>query len=219
MPMPDVGLAPPPPVDVAAQMRPNSGAGAGAPAPDLGSILQMLAGSSAPQLTDVTPKVLDIEPYLEQLARQVPALGPDVDRLNVELQSRMGGLPAALSGLAGGAPGMSGPLPGTSTPGAPNPAQPNPGMPQGPMAGPAAMPQMPANPLQTMGALDVAMQIEMKLPAIGKDDPTLMPFVQGFIARMREEVPKVVGGETEAVQPPPQPAPTDQMTSRIPVSY
>jgi hypothetical protein len=67
--------------------------------------------------------------------------------------------------------------------------------------------------------MDTAMQIEMQLPPIGKEDPTLMPFIQGFIARMREEVPKVVQGDTEAVSPPPQVAPNDSMLSKIPVTY
>lgn len=75
------------------------------------------------------------------------------------------------------------------------------------------------NPAAEMGAMDTAMQIEIQLPGIGKDDPTLMPFIQGFIARMREEVPKVAQGETESVSPPEQTAPTESMISKIPISY
>lgn len=63
------------------------------------------------------------------------------------------------------------------------------------------------------------MQLEIKLPPIGKDDPTLMPYIQGFIARMRVEVPKVVQGDTEAITPPVQSTPTEAMMSKIPVAY
>jgi hypothetical protein len=70
-----------------------------------------------------------------------------------------------------------------------------------------------------MGAMDLAMQLEIKLPSIGKDDPSLMQYIQGFIARLREEVPKVVQGETEPVSPPTQAAPTDSMLSKIPVAF
>lgn len=226
MPMPDIGLAPPPPVDVSAQMRPSAPPGAGGP--DLMSLLSGLAGGSAPQLApDLTPKVLEIEPLLGQLARQVPALGPDVDRLNVELKSRMGGLPAAFAGMAGPAPmtpGVAGPMGAPSTPiggAAPPPVAGPPPMdvgappPQGAM-GPAAMPMTPPT---EMGALDLAMQVEVKLPALGKDDPTLMPYIQGFIARMREEVPKVADGSTESIDPPVQTAPTESMLSKIPNVY
>jgi hypothetical protein len=176
----------------------------------------MLGGGSPPPLTDVTPKVLEIEPFLEQIARQVPALGPDVDRLNVELKSRMGGIPLALANMAGpaGGPPVTAPSDAINIQGAPNPGAPNPGTPG---IG-ATPPAMPSPPTDDLGAMDTAMQIEMKLPAIGKDDPTLMPYITGFIARMREEVPKVVNGETEAMDPPPQQAPTESMLSRIPVT-
>ena len=215
MPIPDIGLAPPPPPDVSAQLRPSQG-GPGAGAPNLASILQGLAGGGPPPLqADITPKVLAVQPLLNQLARQVPAMGPDVDRLNVELQSRMGGLPAALSGLSMAPPpqnaGMGTPMgPGPGAMGAPAAAAPPP-----PTASPMAMP--PAPP--TGGALDTAMSLEMQLPDIGKDDPTLMPYIQGFIARMREEVPKVVEGETESINPPVQQAPTESMLSKIPVTF
>jgi hypothetical protein len=83
----------------------------------------------------------------------------------------------------------------------------------------AMPPAVPAVPDVTAGAMDTAMQLEVKLPALGKDDPTLMPYVQGFIARMREEVPKVVQGETESTMPPVQQAPTESMLSKIPVTF
>lgn len=221
MPVPDVGLAPPPPPDVVSQMKPSAPqGGAGL---DLGSILAGLGGGAPPPIgPDITPKVMQVEPLLTQIARQVPALGPDVDRLNVELQSRMNGLPAALAGLAGGPP-----PPASGSPAGPGlpPGQPvsagaapvGPGV--SPPPGPP--PLMPPAPVRTtsMGALDTAMQIEIQLPPIGKDDPTLMPYIQGFIARMREEVPKVVEGDTEAVSPPQQMAPNDSMLSKIPVTY
>lgn len=218
MAMPDIGLAPPPPPDVSAQLRPSDG-GASGGAPNLASILAGLAGGGPPPLSaDLTPKVLDVEPILSQLARQVPAMGPDVDRLNVELQSRMGGLPAAFSGMAGQMPpAPMAPTPMGPGPGAMGPAGPPPmGGAPSPMGMPPAMPQVPP---ATEGAMDTAMQLEIKLPALGKDDPTLMPYIQGFIARMREEVPKVVSGETESTAPPVQQAPTESMLSKIPVTF
>jgi hypothetical protein len=69
------------------------------------------------------------------------------------------------------------------------------------------------------GALDTAMQLEVQLPPIGQSDPTLMPYVQSFLARMRDEVPKVVQGQTESVAPPAQPTPTDSMFGRIPAVH
>ena len=221
MPMPDVGLAPPPSIDVASQMKPTTPAGSPTPGGglDIGALLGGLMGNPMAAPVDITPKVMEVEPLLTQLARQVPALGPDVDRLAVELKSRMSGLPSALAGLAGaGAPiGPQGGAPGGMTPlqpGAP-PVGAQPAM----GAQPAVPPALPPNPMQDVGAMDLAMQLEIKLPAIGKDDPTLMPYVQGFVARMREEVPKVVQGMTEAVQPPPQVAPTDSMLNKIPVTF
>ncbi len=221
MPMPDIGLAPPPPPDVAAQLQPSAGGAPGGNAPNLASILAGLAGNGPPPLSpDLTPEVLEITPVLATLARQVPAMGPDVDRLNVELQSRMGGLPAGLSGLAS----QASPPPVNPTPMGPSPmgamgpsaAPPSPGMPgMSDMAGPPAMPPPPP----TGGAMDTAMQLEIKLPALGKLDSTLMPYIQGFIARMREEVPKVVQGDTEAITPPVQSAPTESMLSKIPVTF
>lgn len=219
MAMPDIGLQPPPPPGVAAQLQPSTPAAGGdsgsGGAPNLASILAGLAGAGGPPplSADITPKVMAIEPLLSQIASQVPALGPDVDKLNVELQSRMGGLPSALSGLAGqgsaqpAQPTPMGPSYPGSNPGAPAPAPPGP---------PANMPTPPST---NGGAMDTAMQIEVQLPAIGSDDPTLMPYIQGFIARMREEVPKVVQGETESINPPTQSAPTESMLSKIPVNF
>lgn len=218
MAVPDVGLAPPPPVDVASQMKPSTPPG-GPGGADLSGILAMLGGGQAPPIgPDLTPKIMQVQPVLLQIARQVPALGPDVDRLNVELKSRMGGLPAALAGLAGGPP-----LPAGAPAGSGPPPMAAAGTPMGaagvsPMPAAAPAPLGPPPPTE-MGAMDTAMQLEIQLPDIGKDDPTLMPYVQGFIARMREEVPKVVQGNTESVSPPPQTAPNDQMMSKIPVTY
>ncbi len=217
MAMPDIGLAPPPPPDVSAQLRPSDGATGGG-APNLASILAGLAGGGpSPLQADITPKVLEVQPILTQLARQVPAMGPDVDRLNVELQSRMGGLPAALSGLSQqpmpqdqGMGTPMGPAPGALGAAPPSAAAPPPAGP--PMA-------LPSPPSTEGGAMDTAMQLEIKLPELGKDDPTLMPYVQGFIARMREEVPKVVQGETESTNPPVQMAPTESMLSKIPAVF
>lgn len=193
------------------------------------SALANLVGNSAPPLSpELTPKIIAVEPVLLQIARQVPALGPDVDRLNVELKSRMGGLPDAMARMSAAPPpgGMPGSPPLTGTTG----MGPGPGGPGGigpiaalapaiPGNAPSPVPPMPPDPAANMGALDTAMQLEIKLPAIGQDDPTLMPYIQGFIARMREEVPKVVEGDTEAVSPPQQAAPTESMLSKIPVTY
>lgn len=227
MPTPDIGLAPPPPPDVAAQLQPSAPGGQGAP--NLQSILAGLAGGGGPPPlnSDITPKVLEIQPMLFQLARQVPAMGPDVDRLNVELESRMGGLPAGLAGMANQAPppgpgitpmgpAMGGPMgqAGMSWPPAMSAGMPPMGQ------GPGAMPPMPPPaPAPMMGAMDTAMQLEIKLPTLGQDDSTLMPYIQGFIARMREEVPKVAQGETESISPPVQTAPTESMLSKIPATF
>ncbi len=212
MGIPDIGLPPPPPQDVASQLQPSSGNGQGAP--DLGTILAQLSQNLPDPLSaDLTPKILEVQPLLSQLAAQVPAMGPDVDQLNVQLKSRMGGLPSALAGL-----NNQGPPPNvTPTPAGPGSMGPmDQGAPMNPQ-GPPMPPQMPTSPGPT-GAMDTAMQLEVKLPAIGSDDETLMPYIQGFIARMREEVPKVVSGETETINPPTQSAPTDSMLSQIPVS-
>lgn len=230
--MPDIGQAPPPPVDVAAQLRP-SGPGGAVPqppgsAPNLQSIMAGLTGGGpGPGLnSDLTPKILQVEPLLAQIAREVPALGPDVDRLNVELKARMGGLPAALA--ASGPPPMTPGAGGPNAGGPPTPiggpsAAPAPVGSGGPGPGPLpsqAPPALPPNPVAgKQGAMDTAMQLEIQLPDLGKEDPTLMPYVQGFIAKMRQEVPKVVEGDTEAIAPPTQAAPTEGMLSKIPVSY
>ena len=228
MPMPDVGLAPPPPVDVAAQMKPSSGPLAGG-APDLASILAGLAGGQVPALgPDLSPQIMEVQPLLTQLARQVPALGPDVDQLNAELKSRMSGLPALIAGNAGPMNAPAGPSPLGAGPApmaspAGGPGSPVSGSPFGGAAPAAPLPQPgmppPPPPVPDMGAMGLAMQLETKLPAMGRDDPTLMPAINGFIARMREEVPKVVNGETEAINPPTQVAPTEAMLSKIPVQY
>lgn len=212
MAMPDIGLGPPPPGDVSSQMRPTP-AGGNAGGSDLASLLAQLTGGQQPTMgADITPKVLEVQPLLSQIARQVPALGPDVDRLNIELKSHMVGLPNMLASL-GGASG--GPTPASGG----NPAGP-PGLDAGQQgAAPAQAAPPPPVPGADAGAMDTAMQLEVKLPAIGQDDQTLMPYIQGFIARMREEVPKVVQGETEAVSPPTQAAPTDSMLSKIPVTF
>lgn len=214
MAMPDIGLAPPPPVDVSAQMKPSGPPGApSGGGPDLGALIAGLTGGSAPSLNpDLTPQIMEVNPILDQLARQVPAMGPDVDRLEVELKSRMAGLPMQM-GIMGGMPGA--PSPGMP----PGAGAPPPPAPLGAGGIPSPMPPAPPVPTGTMGAMDTAMQLEIKLPAIGKSDPTLMPYIQGFIARMREEVPKVVQGDTEAVAPPPQASPTEAMLSKMPVTY
>lgn len=221
---PDLGLSPPPPVDVAAQLRP-SGPGGALPqppggAPNLQSIIAGLAGSGPQQNPDMTPQILALEPLLAQIARQVPALGPDVDKLNTELKARMGGLPAALAASApssltsGGGPAGASPVlsPGGAPPNGPAPGG-------GPALPPNGPPMLPPNPAANSGAMDTAMQLETQLPPLGKEDPTLMPYIQGFIAKMRQEVPKVVEGDTEAISPPTQAAPTEGMLSKIPSVY
>jgi hypothetical protein len=75
---------------------------------------------------------------------------------------------------------------------------------------------------QEQGIMDVAMQLEVLLPSIGADDPELLKDVQYFIARMREEVPKVASGDNavdqfEALQRS-SPAPTNEMLRSLPVN-
>lgn len=226
-------MSPPPPPDVAAQMQQS------APPMDIAALMGQLSGGQSMPSADITMKVLQVEPLLGQVAMQAPVLAPSVDQLLGEMKSRMGGMAMAVAGMAGpamgGAPGAMGP---TMQPGAPMP-----GGPPAPMAVPppvgapapigAPVPmdagmgeQGPGGPVMTppppppMGLMDLAMQLEIQLPAIGAADPTLLPNIQYFIAKMREEVPKIVNGTPDdqmASMAKNNQAPTDAMLKQLPV--
>lgn len=243
--MPDLGLPPQPSADVLAQMQaqtPPGGQGGG-----VGAALGQM-GQGFPS-ADITPKIIQAEPLLMQLARLVPQLALDTDRLLGEMKSRMTGMSSGLAGLAGalGIGGSSPPPaappgnivpPAAFDPGAPPPFPP-PGVPgtaggagasPGPMgAAPLAAPPAPQiapvaqglpPPPQETGVMDVAMQLEVLLPSIGADDGQLLPDIQFFIARMRDEVPKVLNqtadNQFESLQRN-TPPPTDPMLKSLPV--
>lgn len=237
--MPDIGMPPPPPADVAAQMRPP----AEAAAPDLAGLL---GGQAMMGGVDIALKVMTVEPLLSQLAREAPSLAPDVDQLLGEMKQRMSspGMGMASMGMGLGGPAMGGQPPmGQSSPMGGAPAIPGPDMGGGfPPAAPPApiaaaappMPQPPEpisaqqpggpialpEPPQPMGLMDIAMQLEVQLPSIGADDPTLLKNIQYFVAKMREEVPKLLSGspETQAESMAKNnPAPTDSMMNQLPV--
>lgn len=133
------------------------------------------------------------------------------------------GMPApgpAAPGIGGPPPPLAAapPPPGPPGLGAP-PVEPPPspmgGMaPQGP-GGPIALPQVPPE----QGLMDIAMQLEVKLPGIGSQDPTLLPEIQYFVAKMREEIPKALNGDQDTQASALQegnPAPTDTSLKSIP---
>lgn len=237
--MPDIGLPPQPPPDVMAQMQ-GPGGGAGGP----GAALAQMGGAMPG--TDITPKVMQAEPLLLQLARLVPSLAPDTDRLLGEMKSRITGMmTAGLAGLAGmlgigGVPQMGGvpvggaPAGGSPPVGPPAPMAPAPmagqdaGMPPPPQGPPPPMapavpvppPALPQIP-QERGLMDVAMDLEVLLPSIGADDGELLPDIQYFVARMRDEVPKVINGDTDdqfAALAKHTSVPTDASLKSLPVT-
>lgn len=70
-------------------------------------------------------------------------------------------------------------------------------------------------PVSTTGGLmGLVQQAEMVLPQIASNDPSVAPDIQFFVARMREEVPKVLKGENPSLTPPP----TDEMMKSMPVT-
>lgn len=79
---------------------------------------------------------------------------------------------------------------------------------------PGAIPQGAPVPTAA-GVMGIVQQLELALPEIATKDASLAPDIQFFVARMREEVPKVIEGQTANNMTPP---PTDQMLNRIPVS-
>lgn len=171
----------------------------------LGQAAAMAAG--APPKPDITVKVMEVEPVLTAIARQVPALAPDVDRMLGEFKSRMGGSQLTPPGLAAeptAAPSAAPPQGGVP----PGPAE---GMPAGPAGTPPPPGQPGAGPLPapppetsaTMGLMDLSLQAEIALPSIAADDPTLAQTVTFFIARLREEVPKVLQGTSMSTDMPP----------------
>ncbi len=132
----------------------------------------------------------------------------------------IGGPPPPLGASAGPPPGPQPPMGGAPGPTGP-PEMEAPPAPMGQAApgtspgGPISLPQVPPE----QGLMDIAMQLEVKLPAIGAKDPTLLPEIQFFVAKMREEVPKALNGgqETQAAAlQQGNPAPTDTSLKAIP---
>lgn len=219
--MSDIGTPPPPPPDVAAQMRPSP-----EPAPDpmmmgLGGLLGQGAPMPSP---DMVMKVMAVTPLITQLTMQAPVLAPAADNLMAEMKSRMAapsmGLAALAGPMLGGGPQalpVGGPPAPPSSPAAPADTM-LPAPSTGPAAtgGPIAMPPPPP----PMGLMDIAMQLEMQLPSIGASDATLLPAIQFFIAKMRDEVPRIVNADpkTQAdAMSDSNPAPTDGMLKQLPV--
>ncbi len=120
----------------------------------------------------------------------------------------------------GGALGMEAPPPMGGVPpvgpeGPPPPMGEAPPNPNGGPGGPIALPPPPPE----MGVMDVAMQLEVQLPGIGADDPTLLPEIQFFVAKMREEVPRALSGDQQtqaAALQQGNPAPTEASLKSIP---
>lgn len=240
--MPDVGVPPSPPPEVMSQMQPSIGSGQGI-------AQMMGGGGGGFPTSDITPKVMNVEPLLNDLALEVPALAPDIDNLLAKMKAKMGGVMAGLLGMAGLGGALGGGMPGggalppemMAPDGGLPPEQPLPGgMPSAappmgggipPSPGPmdpmaaemAAAPAVPTNailpPPPEQGPMDIAIQLEAQLPSIAADDETLAQPIQYFIAKMREEVSKVLSGaqanQTDTLLK--NPAPTNDMLKSIPV--
>lgn len=203
----DIGMPPPPPTEVQAQMTnpPAPVISSGGPGGMYG-LESVMAGM------DVTKRIMQLSPLLTELAKQVPALAPDINGLTIRLQGRMQGANpmAGTSALPvpPGTPMAGGGAPPPFAMGAPGATPPNPAM--------ASLGPMPAAPVPTSaGVMGIAQQIELILPQIATSDPTLAPDVNFFVARMREEVSKVIQGQPTELTPPP----TEQMMNRLPATY
>lgn len=233
MPM-DVGMTPPPPSDVGAMMKPGPS--------DLGGMFGSMQGSQSMQSSlEASAQIQQVAPLLLEIARMVPALAPDaaglVQRLGARLQGQQ--LPPGDMGQPSGPlspqvaqPGQGPqpvpvPPPGLIPPpemGGALPPEAGPPMPMGPpppgiqAAGGGFAPAPPMGPVMpvstTGGLMGLVQQAEMMLPAIASADPSIAPDIQFFVARMREEVPKVVQGESPSLTPPP----TDEMMKSLPVT-
>lgn len=223
-------MPPPPSTDVASQMRPPAPGGGGF------DLAALLGGATLGGGPDIAIQVMTVEPLLHQLAMEAPTLAPDVDQLLGEMKERMSGPGIGLAALAGPAmmggapPGMGqdpsmDPAAVPAGPPAPMASQPPPmeGPPDPMMApeppqggGPISLPEPPP----PMGLMDIAMQLEAQLPAIGAADPTLLQNIQYFVAKMRDEVSKIVSGSPDNQASSMQknnPAPTDATINQLPV--
>lgn len=234
MPM-DVGMTPPPPSDVGAMMKPGPS--------DLGGMFGSMQGTQSMQATlEASAQIQQVAPLILEIARMVPALAPDAAGLAQRLSARLQGqqLPPGQAGQPAGPlspqvaqPGQGAaqpapvPPPGLMPPdtggGAPLPPEaamgaPTPGVGIQSAGGgfaPAAPPSPNVMPVATTGGLmGLVQQAEMILPSIASADPSIAPDIQFFVARMREEVPKVIQGENPSLTPPP----TDEMMKSLPVT-
>lgn len=225
MPM-DVGMTPPPPSDVGAMMKPGPS--------DLGGMFGSMQGANSIQSSlEASQQIMQVAPLILEIARMVPALAPDAAGLGQRLAARMQGqqVPPGQMGQP------SGPLsPQVAPPGAQPAPIPPPGlvpptdmgapMDAGAMPPPMgiqsagmgispALPPGPAMPVATTGGLmGLVQQAEMILPQIAANDPSVAPDIQFFVARMREEVPKVLQGQNPSLTPPP----SDEMMKSMPVT-
>lgn len=204
---PDIGMPPPPPSDVTAQMNQPS------PMISEGGPGGMYGVQSLQIGMENTKRIMQLSPLLTELAKQVPALAPDINGLTIRLQGRMQGA-TPMAGTSALPPPPGAMPPGGAPPfamGAPGAMPPNPAM--GPMGPMGAMPAAPVP--TTAGVMGIAQQIELLLPQIATTDETLAPDINFFVARMREEVPKVIQGEQQDLTPPP----TDQMMNKLPATF
>src|ERR1043166_5912200 len=153
--------SPPPPPNVTSQMAPAPG-GPSSGGPGLAGLMARLGGGGAgPVAPPPVPPAMSI-------SDKVIAVQPLLQQLALQAPSLapdVDALMTALQSRMGGAPPVQIGM-------APPPVQ----------VPPAVQPQ---------GVTGIAMQLEVQLPAISSIDPTLAPQIQYFIAKMRDEVPKV----------------------------
>jgi len=236
MPM-DVGMTPPPPSDVGAMMK--SG-----PSDLGGMFGSMQGAQSMQSTLEASAQIQAVAPLILEIARMVPALAPDAAGLAQRLSARLQGqqLPPGQGGQPAGplspqiaTPGQGAaqpapvPPPGLIPPGAeplppeaaaagaPGPVPPPMGIQSAGVGFAPAPPMGPAAPMPvstTGGLMGLVQQAEMILPAIASADPSVAPDIQFFVARMREEVPKILQGESPSLTPPP----TDEMMKAMPVT-
>lgn len=218
---------PPPDVMAQMQGVPGGGVGGpGAALGQMGASMPGMGADITPKVLQAEPLLMQIARLVPSLAPDTDRLlGEMKARMTGAMMNGLAGL-AGMLGLGGapmGGPPMGG-MPGSMMP--PNPMAPAPmagggGPPPGmgagmpppapnmggmpldpgmgssfPPPGPAGPPALPPIP-QERGLMDVAMDLEVLLPSIGADDGTLLPDIQYFVARMRDEVPKVISGDTD----------------------
>jgi len=187
---------------------------------------------------EASARMTQVAPILLEIARMVPALAPDAQALGVRLASRVQGQQAPPGPSSGGSLSPSGPMAGGAPP--MSPGSPAAGLPPPPPGAGAAPPPEAMSPLSvpgvaagidggigmappagppipnttSSGLMGYVQQAEVMLPQIAAADPSVAPDIQFFVARMREEVPKVVRGERSGFNPPP----TDEMLQSLPVT-